>query len=59
MSFWSTTRTSTHSGQPEWIYRRAGESTGTTGKKAECLDFVGSVWTDMRPLRVREEKDFN
>jgi MbtH protein len=25
-----------------------------TGSSQECLDFIGRVWTDMRPLSVRE-----
>jgi MbtH protein len=27
---------------------------GKTGKRAECLDYIKEVWTDMRPLSVRE-----
>ncbi len=26
---------------------------GRTGSKAECLDFIAEVWTDMRPLSLR------
>ena len=26
---------------------------GKRGKKAECLAFIGEVWTDMRPLSIR------
>ncbi len=26
---------------------------GKTGTKAECLDYIRQVWTDMRPLSVR------
>jgi MbtH protein len=26
---------------------------GKTGTKSECLDYVRSVWTDMRPLSLR------
>ena len=26
---------------------------GKTGTKQECLDYVRSVWTDMRPLSLR------
>ena len=34
----------------------AGRRTdGTSGTKAECLDHIGEVWTDMRPLSVREQ----
>jgi MbtH protein len=29
-------------------------SVGKTGKKAECLDYVNEVWTDMRPLSLRK-----
>lgn len=28
--------------------------TGTSGTKDACLDYVRSVWTDMRPKSVRE-----
>lgn len=27
--------------------------TGKVGTKQECLDYVQSVWTDMRPLSLR------
>lgn len=30
-------------------WRRAGK----TGTKQECLDFIKTVWTDMRPLSLR------
>ena len=30
---------------------------GTTGTKAECLDHIGRVWTDMRPLSLRNAMD--
>jgi MbtH protein len=26
---------------------------GTSGSKAECLDHIEQVWTDMRPLSTR------
>jgi MbtH protein len=26
---------------------------GKTGHRAECLDYVREVWTDMRPLSLR------
>ncbi|GAA4658098.1 MbtH family NRPS accessory protein [Streptomyces chumphonensis] len=26
---------------------------GTTGTRQECLDHIGRVWTDMRPLSLR------
>jgi MbtH protein len=27
---------------------------GHTGKKADCLAFIKTVWTDMRPLSLRK-----
>jgi len=30
---------------------------GKTGTKAECLEYVNEVWTDMRPLSLRKEMD--
>lgn len=30
---------------------------GKSGTKAECLEFVRQVWTDMRPLSVRKLLD--
>jgi MbtH protein len=32
-------------------------SDGTRGTKAECLDHINEVWTDMRPLSVRRQLD--
>jgi MbtH protein len=29
---------------------------GVTGVKAECLDYIERVWTDMRPRSLRERK---
>ena len=28
---------------------------GSQGTKAECLDHIETVWTDMRPLSLRRE----
>jgi len=28
---------------------------GKTGDKAECLEYIASVWTDMRPLSLRKK----
>ena len=28
---------------------------GKEGKKAECLDYIEEVWTDMRPLSLRKK----
>jgi MbtH protein len=30
---------------------------GKSGLKAECLDYIKEVWTDMRPLSVRRVQD--
>jgi len=30
---------------------------GKTGTKAECLEYIKSVWTDMRPLSLRKQMD--
>jgi MbtH protein len=32
---------------------RGWSEAGRTGTKAECLEFVKEVWTDMRPLSLR------
>lgn len=29
---------------------------GKTGTKAECLAYIEEVWTDMRPLSVRQRE---
>ena len=29
------------------------EAVGTKGQKAECLDYINEVWTDMRPKSLR------
>ena len=31
--------------------------TGKTGRKSECLAFIGQVWTDMRPLSLRKKME--
>jgi len=28
---------------------------GKSGTKQECLDYIGEVWTDMRPLSLRKQ----
>lgn len=30
---------------------------GKQGKKADCLKYIGEVWTDMRPKSLREAMD--
>jgi MbtH protein len=30
---------------------------GKSGSKQECLDYVKEVWTDMRPLSLRQQMD--
>lgn len=34
-------------------WRKAGKS----GKKAECLQYIEEVWTDMRPLSLRKQME--
>ena len=36
-------------------WREAGKS----GPKAECLQYIQEVWTDMRPLSLRERMNGN
>jgi MbtH protein len=31
--------------------------TGKSGTKAECLDYIKEVWTDMRPLSLRKKME--
>lgn len=33
------------------------KSTGFVGSRAECLEEVDNIWTDMRPLSVRKAAD--
>lgn len=33
------------------------EAVGKTGSKQECLEYIGEVWTDMRPLSLRKKMD--
>jgi MbtH protein len=30
---------------------------GKTGSKAECLQYIKEVWTDMRPLSLRQQME--
>ena len=30
---------------------------GRSGTKAECLEYIKEVWTDMRPLSLRKKMD--
>lgn len=30
---------------------------GKTGLKQECLDYIKEVWTDMRPLSLRQQME--
>jgi MbtH protein len=30
---------------------------GKSGPKEECLNYIGEVWTDMRPLSVRKQME--
>jgi MbtH protein len=31
------------------------ENAGPSGSKSECLEYIGKVWTDMRPLSLRKK----
>lgn len=43
---------------PEWKELPLGWTVvGTTGTKAECLEYIKNVWTDMRPLSLRKAMD--
>jgi MbtH protein len=33
------------------------KDTGKKGTLSECTDYIRKVWTDMRPLSLREELD--
>jgi MbtH protein len=33
------------------------QSCGKSGSKQECLDYIQSVWTDMRPLSLRKQME--
>ena len=33
------------------------KAVGVTGKKQECLAYIEQVWTDMRPLSLRQAMD--
>jgi MbtH protein len=30
---------------------------GKTGTRAECLEYIKEVWTDMRPLHLRQPRE--
>ncbi len=36
---------------------RGWRDAGKTGPKAECLDYIKEVWTDMRPLSLRKKME--
>ncbi|MCC6921585.1 MAG: MbtH family protein [Nitrosomonas sp.] len=43
---------------PEYKDIPAGwRDAGKTGTKKECLDYIETVWTDMRPLSLRQFMD--
>jgi MbtH protein len=33
------------------------QDTGKSGSRAECLDYIKEVWTDMRPLSLRQSME--
>jgi MbtH protein len=43
---------------PDWKEMPAGwRAEGKTGTKDECLAYIKDVWTDMRPLSLRQRMD--
>lgn len=43
---------------PEWKDIPNGWiAVGKSGEKEECLAYIKTVWTDMRPLSVRKQLD--
>jgi len=47
-----------HEGQYSlWLKRnpvpRGWQTVGMEGEKAECLEYIKTVWTDMTPLSIR------
>ncbi len=43
---------------PAWRELPAGwEAVGKEGPKEECLAYINTVWTDMRPLSLRRHMD--
>ena len=45
-----------------WADREVPEGwqeVGKNGSKEECLDYIGQVWTDMRPASLRKWMDEN
>ena len=37
--------------------QRGWTDAGKTGTQAQCQAYIRKVWTDMRPLRLRQELD--
>ena len=33
------------------------QDAGKSGSKAECLDYIKEIWTDMRPLSLRKKME--
>ena len=43
---------------PEYKYIPKGwKSVGITGHKQMCLDYINEVWTDLRPLSLRQQME--
>ena len=56
-SIWPADRANAPSG-PEGralLLRPGWRDAGKTGNKAECLEYINTVWTDMRPLSLRRK----
>ena len=36
---------------------RGWRTDGTQGSKADCVAYIDTIWTDMRPLSLRKQMD--
>jgi MbtH protein len=41
----------------DWENALGWRDAGKSGTKAECLAYIEQVWTDMRPLSLRQQMD--
>jgi len=42
-----------------WEIPLGWHEVGKSGSKQECLDYIKEVWTDMRPLSLRQKMEEN
>ena len=52
---WSITKSSTPYGRLHREPPLGWQEVGKQGLKAECLAYIKDVWTDMRPLSLRQK----